>query len=52
MFDDVMVVAWGEFGRTPRVNNSDGGRDHWPQVGHERFDNRLVRTIYPITNQT
>jgi hypothetical protein len=28
---DVSVVAWGEFGRTPRINNS-GGRDHWPQV--------------------
>lgn len=30
--DDVSVVAWGEFGRTPRIN-PDGGRDHWPQVG-------------------
>ncbi len=29
---DVSVVAWGEFGRTPRVN-ADGGRDHWPRVG-------------------
>lgn len=28
---DVGVVAWGEFGRTPRINPS-GGRDHWPQV--------------------
>lgn len=28
---DVSVVAWGEFGRTPRINNS-GGRDHWPQA--------------------
>ena len=28
---DVSVVAWGEFGRTPRINK-DGGRDHWPQV--------------------
>jgi len=26
---DVSVVAWGEFGRTPRINK-DGGRDHWP----------------------
>jgi uncharacterized protein (DUF1501 family) len=25
----VLVFAWGEFGRTPRVNGS-GGRDHWP----------------------
>lgn len=29
--DDVSVVAWGEFGRTPRINAS-AGRDHWPQV--------------------
>lgn len=28
---DVAVVAWGEFGRTPRINK-DGGRDHWPAV--------------------
>jgi len=32
MADDVAVVAWGEFGRTPRIN-ADAGRDHWPQVG-------------------
>ena len=30
--DDVSVVAWGEFGRTPRIN-ANAGRDHWPQVG-------------------
>jgi hypothetical protein len=29
---DVSVVAWGEFGRTPIINK-DAGRDHWPQVG-------------------
>lgn len=29
---DVAVVAWGEFGRTPRIN-PEAGRDHWPQVG-------------------
>ena len=28
---DVSVVVWGEFGRTPRINN-DASRDHWPQV--------------------
>jgi hypothetical protein len=28
---DVTVIAWGEFGRTPRINK-DGGRDHWPNV--------------------
>jgi len=31
MLNDVTVVAWGEFGRTPRINK-DAGRDHWPQV--------------------
>lgn len=31
MLDDVTVIAWGEFGRTPRVNSS-AGRDHWPPV--------------------
>ncbi len=29
--DDVSVVVWGEFGRTPKVNKS-AGRDHWPRV--------------------
>ena len=28
---DVLVVAWGEFGRTPKVNEK-AGRDHWPPV--------------------
>lgn len=28
---DVLVVVWGEFGRTPRINQ-DGGRDHWADV--------------------
>jgi hypothetical protein len=31
MLDDVTVIAWGEFGRTPQVNK-EAGRDHWPQV--------------------
>ncbi len=31
MLDDVTIVAWGEFGRTPRINKN-GGRDHWPRV--------------------
>lgn len=32
MIDDVSIVAWGEFGRTPKVGQS-AGRDHWPAVG-------------------
>ena len=31
MLDDVSIVAWGEFGRTPKINNQ-AGRDHWPRV--------------------
>lgn len=30
---DVLVVIWGEMGRTPKVNDQDGGRDHWYQAG-------------------
>lgn len=32
LIQNVVVVVWGEFGRTPRINK-DGGRDHWPEVG-------------------
>lgn len=31
LLDDIAVVCWGEFGRTPKIN-AQGGRDHWPQV--------------------
>ena len=31
LLETTMVVAWGEFGRSPRISN-DGGRDHWPGV--------------------
>ncbi|HEX5103271.1 MAG TPA: DUF1501 domain-containing protein [Pirellulaceae bacterium] len=33
MLDDVSIVAWGEFGRTPTVDRKNGGRHHWPAVG-------------------
>lgn len=33
LLDDVSIVAWGEFGRTPKVQATNGGRDHWPAVG-------------------
>ncbi|MBL9129008.1 MAG: DUF1501 domain-containing protein [Verrucomicrobiales bacterium] len=34
LLDDVLVVAMGEFGRTPRLGTqgSTDGRDHWPAV--------------------
>lgn len=28
---DVVTIMWGEFGRTPKINNR-GGRDHWDPV--------------------
>jgi uncharacterized protein (DUF1501 family) len=31
LLEKTLVVAWGEFGRTPRVNK-DAGRDHYPNV--------------------
>ena len=31
LLDKTLVVAWGEMGRTPRVNKN-AGRDHWPYV--------------------
>lgn len=33
LLDDVSLVAWGEFGRTPHVDAKSGGRHHWPNVG-------------------
>jgi hypothetical protein len=32
MLNDVSIVVWGEFGRTPKINDKVG-RDHWPRVG-------------------
>lgn len=31
MLDSTLVIALGEFGRTPKINK-DGGRDHWPHA--------------------
>ena len=28
---NVLVVVWGEFGRTPKIN-ANAGRDHWGDV--------------------
>lgn len=33
LLDTTLVVAMGEFGRTPRINK-DGGRDHYPAAGN------------------
>ena len=29
LLDDTLVVVMGEFGRTPKVDRSNAGRDHW-----------------------
>ena len=34
--DDVAVLVWGEFGRTPKIN-PQAGRDHWPDAGCALF---------------
>ncbi len=31
LLDDTLIVAMGEFGRTPKINPR-GGRDHWPRA--------------------
>jgi hypothetical protein len=31
LLDEIAVVVWGEFGRTPKIN-ANAGRDHWPKV--------------------
>jgi hypothetical protein len=33
---DVLVMCYGEFGRTPRINR-DSGRDHWPNAASVVF---------------
>jgi hypothetical protein len=43
MLEDVTIVAWGEFGRTPRINDN-GGRDHWPRVGPALLAGSGLRT--------
>jgi len=29
LLDRTLVAVIGDFGRTPKINNNDGGRDHW-----------------------
>jgi hypothetical protein len=42
LLQDTLVVALGEFGRTPKINPA-GGRDHWPQVWSVVFAGGGVR---------
>ena len=41
--EDVSVIVWGEFGRTPRINK-EGGRDHWPNVSCALLSGGGMRT--------
>jgi hypothetical protein len=41
--NDVSVVVWGEFGRTPKINK-DAGRDHWPPVNFAMLAGGGMRT--------
>ncbi len=43
MQNDVSVVVWGEFGRSPRINK-DAGRDHWPAVSSALLAGGGMRT--------
>lgn len=31
MLEDTLLLCWGEFGRSPKINRQ-AGRDHWPNV--------------------
>jgi uncharacterized protein (DUF1501 family) len=42
LLETTLVVAMGEFGRTPRLN-ANGGRDHWPGVWSILFAGGGVR---------
>ena len=43
MENDVSVVCWGEFGRTPKVNNQQG-RGHWPRANFALLAGGGMRT--------
>jgi uncharacterized protein (DUF1501 family) len=42
LLETTLVLAMGEFGRTPRLNPR-GGRDHWPDVWSVLFAGARVR---------
>jgi len=51
MLDDVSIVVWGEFGRTPRINKR-AGRDHWPRVAMAWLAGGGMRTGQVIGSTT
>src|SRR5262249_3655892 len=42
LLEETLVLAMGEFGRTPKLNPR-GGRDHWPGVWSVQFAGAGVR---------
>jgi hypothetical protein len=47
MLDDVSIVAWGEFGRTPKIDwspKSRAGRHHWPNAAIAMLAGGGIRT--------
>lgn len=51
VLDEVAVVAWGEFGRTPKINQN-AGRDHWPRVAGALLAGGGLRTGQVIGSST
>jgi len=51
LLDEIAVVAWGEFGRTPKIN-SNAGRDHWPKVAGALLAGGGLRTGQVIGSTT
>ena len=48
---DVTVVVWGEFGRSPKISKN-GGREHWPQVSNALLAGGGMRTGQVIGSTT
>ncbi len=51
MLQDVTVLVWGDFGRTPTINK-DAGRDHWPAVASGLLAGGAMRTGQVIGSTT
>ncbi|MCA9247291.1 MAG: DUF1501 domain-containing protein, partial [Planctomycetales bacterium] len=51
MLNDVTVVMWGEFGRTPKVN-SNAGRDHWSRASQVFLAGGGMRTGQMVGSTT
>ncbi len=51
LYERVLVLVWGEFGRTPKVNGS-AGRDHWGAAGFALLGGAGLRggTVVGSTN--